>query len=27
VGAWTIFIAVEGKRYNIKHVWAYMFLG
>ncbi|KIM40478.1 hypothetical protein M413DRAFT_445929 [Hebeloma cylindrosporum] len=26
-GAWTIFIAVEGKRYNIKHLWAYMLLG
>jgi len=26
-GVWTVFIAVEGKRYNIKHVWAYMLLG
>jgi len=26
-GAWAVFIAVEGKRYNVKHVWAYMLLG
>ncbi|KAE9395724.1 hypothetical protein BT96DRAFT_997419 [Gymnopus androsaceus JB14] len=27
VGSWTIFIFVEGNRRNIRHVWAYMFLG
>ncbi|KAF9048468.1 hypothetical protein BJ165DRAFT_1020954 [Panaeolus papilionaceus] len=26
-GVWTIFIAVEGHRHKIKHVWAYMLLG
>jgi len=27
VGAWTIFVSAQGKRYGIKHVWAYMLLG
>jgi hypothetical protein len=27
VGAWTIFIFVEGHRRNIRHAWAYMLLG
>ncbi|KAJ3712844.1 hypothetical protein C8R42DRAFT_305661 [Lentinula raphanica] len=27
VGAWTIFIFVEGHRYKIKHAWMYMLLG
>ncbi|KAF9565375.1 hypothetical protein CPC08DRAFT_659183 [Agrocybe pediades] len=27
VGAWTVFIAVEGHRHKIKHTWAYMLLG
>ncbi|KDQ51370.1 hypothetical protein JAAARDRAFT_41220 [Jaapia argillacea MUCL 33604] len=27
VGAWTIFIAIEGHKYGVKHVWAYMLLG
>ncbi|EIN03464.1 hypothetical protein PUNSTDRAFT_78135 [Punctularia strigosozonata HHB-11173 SS5] len=26
-GAWTVFLVVEGTRHDIKHVWAYMFLG
>jgi len=26
-GAWTIFLAVEGRRHRIKHLWAYMLLG
>ncbi|GJE91424.1 hypothetical protein PsYK624_075740 [Phanerochaete sordida] len=26
-GAWTVFLTVEGNRYNIKHLWAYMLLG
>ncbi|RXW20061.1 hypothetical protein EST38_g5802 [Candolleomyces aberdarensis] len=27
VGAWTIFLYVEGSHHQIKHVWAYMLLG
>ncbi|KAF8167293.1 hypothetical protein B0H34DRAFT_9990 [Crassisporium funariophilum] len=27
VGAWTVFLAIEGKRHNIKYLWAYMLLG
>ncbi|KAJ4469243.1 hypothetical protein J3R30DRAFT_3552055 [Lentinula aciculospora] len=27
VGAWTIFIFVEGKRHKIEHAWTYMLLG
>ncbi|KDR79029.1 hypothetical protein GALMADRAFT_63750 [Galerina marginata CBS 339.88] len=27
VGAWTVFLAIEGNRYNVKHLWAYMLLG
>ncbi|KAJ7248231.1 hypothetical protein B0H12DRAFT_1053123 [Mycena haematopus] len=27
VGAWTIFIATEGRRHQVKFVWAYMLLG
>ncbi|KAF8899897.1 hypothetical protein CPB84DRAFT_1847461 [Gymnopilus junonius] len=26
-GVWTVFIAIEGKRHNIEHLWAYMLLG
>ncbi|KAF9533760.1 hypothetical protein CPB83DRAFT_782282 [Crepidotus variabilis] len=26
-GTWTIFLVVEGKRYGVKHLWAYMLLG
>lgn len=27
VGAWTVFLYIEGSRRQIKHVWAYMLLG
>ncbi|KAK7052425.1 hypothetical protein R3P38DRAFT_1644804 [Favolaschia claudopus] len=27
VGAWTIFLSIEGRRHNVKAVWAYMLLG
>ncbi|KAL0959187.1 hypothetical protein HGRIS_014467 [Hohenbuehelia grisea] len=27
VGAWTIFLAVEGRRHQVKNLWAYMLLG
>ncbi|KAF5356381.1 hypothetical protein D9758_009530 [Tetrapyrgos nigripes] len=27
VGAWTVFLFVEGQRYKVKHIWAYMLLG
>ncbi|KAJ7702541.1 hypothetical protein B0H16DRAFT_1831974, partial [Mycena metata] len=27
VGAWTIFLSVEGQRHHIKFIWAYMLLG
>ncbi|CAA7268202.1 unnamed protein product [Cyclocybe aegerita] len=27
VGAWTVFVATEGRRHGIKHLWAYMLLG
>ncbi|KAJ7661245.1 hypothetical protein B0H17DRAFT_1094345 [Mycena rosella] len=27
VGAWTIFLATEGRRYQVKLIWAYMLLG
>ncbi|KAF8968093.1 hypothetical protein BDZ97DRAFT_1655459 [Flammula alnicola] len=27
VGAWTVFIAIEGTRHKVKHLWAYMLLG
>ncbi|KAJ6460962.1 hypothetical protein C8R45DRAFT_1028785 [Mycena sanguinolenta] len=27
VGAWTIFLAIEGRRHQVKIVWAYMLLG
>ncbi|EPQ61340.1 hypothetical protein GLOTRDRAFT_119191 [Gloeophyllum trabeum ATCC 11539] len=26
-GAWTVFIAIEGRRHGIRHLWAYMLLG
>ncbi|KAF9475107.1 hypothetical protein BDN70DRAFT_884113 [Pholiota conissans] len=26
-GAWTVFIAIEGTRRKVRHVWAYMLLG
>ncbi|KAF8816691.1 hypothetical protein BYT27DRAFT_7237833 [Phlegmacium glaucopus] len=26
-GTWTVFIAIEGRRRNIKYLWAYMLLG
>jgi len=27
VGAWTVFLSVQGRRYGIKYLWAYMLLG
>jgi len=27
VGVWTVFLAIEGRRHDVKHVWAYMLLG
>ncbi|KAJ7158055.1 hypothetical protein C8R46DRAFT_1165229 [Mycena filopes] len=27
VGAWTIFLSIEGRRHNVKFIWAYMLLG
>ncbi|KAJ6551669.1 hypothetical protein B0H19DRAFT_1211271 [Mycena capillaripes] len=27
VGAWTIFLATEGRRHHVKLIWAYMLLG
>ncbi|KAJ7471229.1 hypothetical protein B0H11DRAFT_1376039 [Mycena galericulata] len=27
VGAWTIFLTVEGSRHQVKRIWAYMLLG
>ncbi|KAI0791900.1 hypothetical protein C8Q75DRAFT_715126 [Abortiporus biennis] len=27
VGAWTVFLATEGWKHKVKHVWAYMLLG
>ncbi|KAJ7449296.1 hypothetical protein FB451DRAFT_1288047 [Mycena latifolia] len=27
VGAWTIFLAIEGRRHQVKFIWAYMLLG
>ncbi|KII83887.1 hypothetical protein PLICRDRAFT_95588 [Plicaturopsis crispa FD-325 SS-3] len=27
VGAWTLFLATEGRHHSIKHLWAYMLLG
>ncbi|KAJ7198839.1 hypothetical protein GGX14DRAFT_319990, partial [Mycena pura] len=27
VGAWTIFLATEGRRHQVKHIWAYMVFG
>ncbi|KAF5319784.1 hypothetical protein D9611_012885 [Ephemerocybe angulata] len=27
VGAWTVFLYIEGSRHQITHVWAYMILG
>ncbi|KAJ7717704.1 hypothetical protein B0H16DRAFT_1897835 [Mycena metata] len=27
VGAWTIFLSIEGRRHHIKLIWAYMLLG
>ncbi|KAJ7026101.1 hypothetical protein C8F04DRAFT_120728 [Mycena alexandri] len=27
VGAWTIFLSIEGRRHNVQFIWAYMLLG
>ncbi|KAH8104003.1 hypothetical protein BXZ70DRAFT_677673 [Cristinia sonorae] len=27
VGAWTVFLATNGRKYAVKHIWAYMLLG